>query len=449
MKKILLLFSCFYLLVNIVYSQTNTFPTSGNVGIGTLGPGTALEVKSSNDGILRLRQNGGGWNYLEFYNDTSRQGFFGMNSNEDLEFGSAAGKNTYFASGNVGIGTPSPNAHLESFATTEQLRLSYDATHYASNTVDNKGYLYIRPTGNSTYFNTAGVNNVVYIMDYTGTNRWAQLRGSALSMIDGGTTKTQILGTGNSYFTGGNVGIGTTSPGKMLDIRNDGDATIKLSKIDGDQTLTLSGGNGATGAITAQRSLQITASSGNIILSPSSNVGIGISSSSAFLDFSKSNAGGSTDLYLRNQPGTNTAGTTTTINLPVFNGAPGLRIASMGSSTGGFNVGSYDALISTGQSGSYLHFAAGSNRSPQVTISPVGNFLIGKTSQTNSSYKLDVNGDARANKIVVNTTGADYVFDSAYHLLTLDSLNTFIQQNHHLPGVPVSKGDEKRGLKYW
>jgi hypothetical protein len=45
--------------------------------------------------------------------------------------------------------------------------------------------------------------------------------------------------------------------------------------------------------------------------------------------------------------------------------------------------------------------------------------LIGKTSQTNLAYKLDVNGNIRANKIVVNTTGADFVFDPGYHLLPL------------------------------
>lgn len=75
-----------------------------------------------------------------------------------------------------------------------------------------------------------------------------------------------------------------------------------------------------------------------------------------------------------------------------------------------------------------------------------GNVLIGKTSQTNSNYKLDVNGNARVNKIVVNTTGADYVFDSAYHLLPLDSLNTFIRLNHHLPGVPSAKEMKREGL---
>lgn len=75
-----------------------------------------------------------------------------------------------------------------------------------------------------------------------------------------------------------------------------------------------------------------------------------------------------------------------------------------------------------------------------------GNVLIGKTSQTNTSYKLDINGNARANKIVVNTTGADYVFDTAYRLPKIDSLNSFIQNYHHLPGIQSADEMKKQGL---
>lgn len=75
-----------------------------------------------------------------------------------------------------------------------------------------------------------------------------------------------------------------------------------------------------------------------------------------------------------------------------------------------------------------------------------GNVLIGKTSQTNSSYKLDVNGDVRANKVVVNTTGADYVFDSTYQLPSLDSLKHYLKIKHHLPGIASAKKMQENGL---
>ncbi|TAM94749.1 MAG: hypothetical protein EPN39_16775 [Chitinophagaceae bacterium] len=75
-----------------------------------------------------------------------------------------------------------------------------------------------------------------------------------------------------------------------------------------------------------------------------------------------------------------------------------------------------------------------------------GNVLIGKTSQTNSSYKLDVNGNIRANQVTVNATGADYVFDSTYHLPSIDSLSEYIKLHHHLPGIPSTKVMQHNGM---
>jgi hypothetical protein len=75
-----------------------------------------------------------------------------------------------------------------------------------------------------------------------------------------------------------------------------------------------------------------------------------------------------------------------------------------------------------------------------------GNILIGKSSQTNTSYKLDVAGKIRANQVTVNTTGADYVFDSAYRLPSVDSLQHFIHLYHHLPGMLSADEVEKDGV---
>lgn len=54
---------------------------------------------------------------------------------------------TLLGSGNSGFGTVAPNARIEALSTTEQLRLSYDSTHYASFTVDVAGDLTVAPTG--------------------------------------------------------------------------------------------------------------------------------------------------------------------------------------------------------------------------------------------------------------------------------------------------------------
>jgi hypothetical protein len=61
-----------------------------------------------------------------------------------------------------------------------------------------------------------------------------------------------------------------------------------------------------------------------------------------------------------------------------------------------------------------------------------------------NGYKLNVNGNARANQITVNTTGADYVFDSTYHLPTLTEVKAYVEKNHHLEGIaPAAEMAEK------
>jgi hypothetical protein len=75
-----------------------------------------------------------------------------------------------------------------------------------------------------------------------------------------------------------------------------------------------------------------------------------------------------------------------------------------------------------------------------------GNILIGKTSQDNTSYKLDVAGKIRADEVVVNTTGADFVFDPGYKLPTLSELETYIKENNHLPEIASATEMKENGV---
>lgn len=74
-----------------------------------------------------------------------------------------------------------------------------------------------------------------------------------------------------------------------------------------------------------------------------------------------------------------------------------------------------------------------------------GNLLIGKTSQQNASYKLDVNGTIRANEIKVNLDGADFVFEKNYKLLPLNKLEKFVKTEKHLPEVATAKEMQENG----
>lgn len=75
------------------------------------------------------------------------------------------------------------------------------------------------------------------------------------------------------------------------------------------------------------------------------------------------------------------------------------------------------------------------------------NLLIGKTTQTNTTYKLDVNGKIRANEIVVNTSGADFVFDDEYKLRPLSDVEKFVKTNKHLPEIPSAAQMQSEGAK--
>jgi hypothetical protein len=105
------------------------------------------------------------------------------------------GATTDNGGGNVGIGTTGPSGKLNVSNTTEQLRLSYDATHYSSFTTEGNGDLLISPSSTGTYFGTWG--------------------GSGSVLITNGIISAN--GTSNNYFAG-NVGLGTTGPLYKLDI---------------------------------------------------------------------------------------------------------------------------------------------------------------------------------------------------------------------------------------
>jgi len=68
-----------------------------------------------------------------------------------------------------------------------------------------------------------------------------------------------------------------------------------------------------------------------------------------------------------------------------------------------------------------------------------GNVLIGKASQVNTTYKLDVNGTIRANEIQVNLDGADFVFENDYKLMSIKELEKFVKEQKHLPEIAPAK----------
>ncbi len=160
-------------------SVVNVDTTNGRVGVGTTTPNTVLNVigKSNTVGAIRVTaQNAIDTPWMEFgVNGLSAPystSFGAITNSEGFRFKSIQNVSmipgasyafkvlhpnattTYLTipanTGYVGIGTTSPNAKLESLATTEQARLSYDSTHYTSFTVGSGGDLTIAPSGGDT-----------------------------------------------------------------------------------------------------------------------------------------------------------------------------------------------------------------------------------------------------------------------------------------------------------
>ena len=74
-----------------------------------------------------------------------------------------------------------------------------------------------------------------------------------------------------------------------------------------------------------------------------------------------------------------------------------------------------------------------------------GGLAIGKTTVI-SGYSMDVNGKIRANEIVVNTGGADFVFEDKYNLKSLEEVENFIKENKHLPEIPSATEVQENGV---
>jgi hypothetical protein len=131
MKKVIFLFAIF-LAGYATYAQTNTFPTTGNVGIGTLGPlaplhvfgnlitaghaanidGSNIDFLSNSAQLLIGWNRSGGYGEIDFIGNQGAGGQGGFafynhnNSNVETQLMYISG------TGDVGIGTSTPDAKL-------------------------------------------------------------------------------------------------------------------------------------------------------------------------------------------------------------------------------------------------------------------------------------------------------------------------------------------------
>jgi hypothetical protein len=79
-----------------------------------------------------------------------------------------------------------------------------------------------------------------------------------------------------------------------------------------------------------------------------------------------------------------------------------------------------------------------------LALTGSGNIGIGTITP---AHRLDVNGTARAEEIIVQTSGADFVFEDDYDLRSLEELERYIQEHGHLPEIPSAEQLRDEGMQ--
>ena len=378
---------------------------SGNVGIGTTNPSSLLSVvDSGGTGLEFIPQDTNNRNIIFSYKrsaSTYKQ-LDVVASDFKFTTNGADTRMVILNGGNVGIGTTSPTATLD-----------------------------IKGDGAEIYLKSADYSVARIIPRGTGSN----LDKGLLSLFDAGTEDVRIDTAGNSWFNGGNVGIGTTSPDHKLHVK--GDVTIDNESSSEPSMLHFN----ATNKTNHDPTARINFWEGNAH-------GDTYTDSHAFIEYNGGTTGGAdgylaiggktdvanTDVMVINRLGRVGVGTTspstifqiddnntTGVGLLVTGGGVGGPLATFTRDVGGSGsivINSSDSRPQIKLASSADTFALGVNGSTfeiadndklgtdaRLSINSSGEVGIGTTSP---STKLDVDGITTSDAFRTNTNNIDY-----------------------------------------
>jgi hypothetical protein len=264
----------------------------------------------------------------------------------------------------------------------------------------------------------------------------------------GQTWDGSTLPTGNTYRDG-NVGIGTSTPAAKLDVN--GNAIIGTQ---GSSSLIINDVPGARYMIaTGNSNLSFkkhNPSSGIFqdffVLHNSGNIGIGNANPISRIHMSGLNLGLNAGDKINHLTMENGCGAfnASYLNFYTYRNEAGDSWLSATSRIQQTVDATPMGFIEFNPKGLLHGLALGTNNQSQFYINGNGQVAIGSTSFGTGNTKLTVEGKISARGIKV-TIGAfpDYVFDSTYQLTSLASLNNYINQNKHLPGIPSAAEVEK------
>lgn len=445
---------------NVLYNATGV-----KVGIGTSNPQYALDVVGSAyftgtisaQGVILTNK---------LLADTMKAGsMFSLNNNlhmsagglneiytstGDLRFQSNAGntRNTIFSagsnSGNVGIGTFNPQTKLDVNGSM-RINGTITAPQFSG---QGYGFVGIDPNGNFFFYSDPILNPGDPNFCSPSPYNW-NLHGNAntdsdsdfIGTCDGSDLVFRTFNLERMRLTGdGNLGIGTSSPNALL-------------QVNVDQTTS-------QGSVAASFVSEGTASTGSLFLVPNTLPGsynplVQQGDYAIFWGDGLTPEGRNQNAALVIAPWTGNSGTGLRIlsngNVGVGTSSPNYMLDVNGTINASqilINGNQIPQTLWTVQGGD-MFFDLGSATGGSVGIGVAGpNSFYGCPTAIcpDGKYRLAVNGGIRAKSLKIEPLWADYVFDSTYKLMPLDSLSNYIRVNGHLPGVPPAEDVASNGI---
>ena len=124
-------------------------------------------------------------------------------------------------------------------------------------------------------------------------------------------------------------------------------------------------------------------------------------------------------------------------------GSNGPRVMIKGYDGGGVTDNEIH-FVSTQSSGD-THISFGDFSDTDILFIDTQNGRIGVQTD-NPDEALTVNGNIHAEKVIVSSVSADFVFEEDYDLRSIKEVESFIKDNGHLPDIPAAKEVETHGM---